>query len=95
MLPRCTAPGIDDYPPWLLRAVKSALSDIMDGPSFSDARQILEAIDKILPGDPATPARELVNEQANDDGLWFVAETAAEAYLQQELRRLHAAVEGI
>jgi hypothetical protein len=36
---------------------------------------------------------EIVNEQAEDEGLWFVAETAAEAYLQQELRRLHAAVE--
>lgn len=38
--------------------------------------------------------RALVSEQADDPGLWFVAETAAEAYLQQELRRLHAAVEG-
>lgn len=38
--------------------------------------------------------RSLVNEQAEDDGLWFVAETCAEAYLQQELRRLHAAIEG-
>lgn len=37
--------------------------------------------------------RSLVDEQAEDEGLWFVAETAAEAYLQQELRRLHAAVE--
>ena len=36
----------------------------------------------------------VVQEQANDAGLWFVALTAAEAYLQQELRRLHAAVEG-
>ena len=35
----------------------------------------------------------LVDEQAEDDGLWFVAEHAAEAYLQQELRRLHAAIE--
>ena len=36
---------------------------------------------------------EIVNEQAEDEGLWFYAETAAEAYVQQELRRLHAAVE--
>ena len=36
---------------------------------------------------------EIVQEQAEDDGLWFNAETAPEAYLQQELRRLHAAVE--
>lgn len=38
-------------------------------------------------------AQELVNEQANDPALWFTAQTAPEAYLQQELRRLHAAVE--
>ena len=38
--------------------------------------------------------KALVEEQANDDGLWFVAETCAEAYLQQELRRLHAVIEG-
>jgi hypothetical protein len=38
-------------------------------------------------------ARDLVDEQAEDEGLWFVAQTAPEAYLQQELRRLHAAIE--
>ena len=38
-------------------------------------------------------ARELVNAQAEDEGLWFVAETEPEVYLQQELRKLHAAVE--
>ena len=35
----------------------------------------------------------LVNKQAEDDGLWFDAQTAPEAYLQQELRKLHGAVE--
>lgn len=35
----------------------------------------------------------LVDHQANDEGLWFVAKTAPEAYLQQALRRLHAAIE--
>jgi len=37
--------------------------------------------------------RDVVDEQAEDEGLWFIAMTAPEAYLQQELRRLHAAVE--
>lgn len=37
--------------------------------------------------------QDIVDEQAEDDGLWFVAEYASEAYLQQELRRLHAAIE--
>ncbi len=37
--------------------------------------------------------RALVDRQAEDDGLWFHAQTAPEAYLQQELRRLHEAIE--
>ena len=37
--------------------------------------------------------RALVDEQAEDEGLWFVAQTAPEAYLQQELRRLHQLIE--
>ncbi len=35
----------------------------------------------------------VIDEQARDDGLWFLAPTAPEAYLQRALRRLHAAVE--
>jgi hypothetical protein len=38
--------------------------------------------------------KAVVEEQANDEGLWFQAETAAEAYVQTALRRLHAAIEG-
>jgi hypothetical protein len=37
--------------------------------------------------------RKLVEEQANDEALWFVHRTASEAYLQKELRRLHASIE--
>ena len=37
--------------------------------------------------------KELVAKQADDDGLWSHAQTASEAYLQQELRKLHAAIE--
>ncbi len=37
--------------------------------------------------------QELVDEQAEDAGLWLVAKTAPEAYLQQELRKLHALIE--
>ena len=36
---------------------------------------------------------DLVNAQAEDAGLWFGAQTAPEAYLQQELRRLHTTCE--
>lgn len=35
----------------------------------------------------------IVNEQSENTGIWVVAKTATEAYLQQELRRLHEAVE--
>jgi hypothetical protein len=38
-------------------------------------------------------ARDLVDKQAKDEALWCPAGTAFEGYLQQELRRLHAAVE--
>lgn len=33
--------------------------------------------------------KHLVEHQACDEGLWFVATTAPESYLQQELRKLH------
>lgn len=45
------------------------------------------------PERPSTPARQLAALQAEDEALWFKAETAPEAYLQQALRALHAAVE--
>ena len=38
-------------------------------------------------------ARDLVDKQAEDPGLWFITETISEAYLQQELRKLHALIE--
>ena len=41
----------------------------------------------------AKAARSLVDEQAEDEGLWSGSESIVEAYLQQELRRLHAIVE--
>jgi uncharacterized glyoxalase superfamily metalloenzyme YdcJ len=39
--------------------------------------------------------RQLVDQQAEDAGLWFFAKTADEAYVQQELRKLHAAIEAL
>ncbi|CAB4188039.1 hypothetical protein UFOVP1169_47 [uncultured Caudovirales phage] len=35
----------------------------------------------------------MVHRQAEDEGLWFIAQTVPEGYLQQELRRLHSAIE--
>ena len=40
-----------------------------------------------------TAIKRLVARQAEDDGLWFVAETASEAYLQCALRLLHEVIE--
>ena len=40
------------------------------------------------------PLQEMVAKQAKDGGLWFRAKTAPEAYLQQELRKLHRLIEG-
>ena len=37
--------------------------------------------------------QKVVDEQAEDDGLWYVATYASESYLQQALRKLHAAIE--
>ncbi len=37
---------------------------------------------------------DFVRLQAEDEGLWFEAETAPEAYLQRELRVLHGLIEG-
>ena len=38
-------------------------------------------------------AEKVVADQIEDEGLWFEAETAPEAYLQAELRRLHWVIE--
>lgn len=40
--------------------------------------------------------RKVVNEQAEDNALWptSVRRSIVEAYLQQELRRLHDVIEG-
>ncbi len=39
--------------------------------------------------------RDLVDRQAEDEGLWFISKTASEEYLQQELRKLHHCIEQV
>jgi hypothetical protein len=39
--------------------------------------------------------RALVDEQAEDERIWFLVETAPEGYLQQQLRKLHALIEDV
>ncbi|HEV8364603.1 MAG TPA: hypothetical protein VGQ52_13905 [Gemmatimonadaceae bacterium] len=61
---------------------------------MSGALTISNEFDLSEPAAPPSALRSLVARQAEDAGLWFDAVTAGEAYLQQELRKLHAAVEG-
>ena len=81
----------------VLDAIKGTLdphSQIADHPNVKFAQAERQ---KLVAGAGARRdrLRGLVDAQANDDGLWFVARTAPEAYLQQALRRLHAAVEAL
>ena len=52
-------------------------------------------MDEKTMNDAIAAALELVDLQAEDEAIWFQAEYASEAFLQQELRKLHAAVEAI
>jgi len=40
-------------------------------------------------------AKKKINIQVMDEGLWFIAQTAPEAYLQKELRELHSVIEKV
>ena len=60
-------------------------------------RQLVDMYERIIPEEIAkrlAPARDIVDAQAEDEALWFTNASASEAYLQAELRRLHAAIEG-
>ncbi len=37
--------------------------------------------------------QDMVDSQAEDEGLWFSAQTAPESYLQHNLRELHREIE--
>lgn len=39
--------------------------------------------------------KELVNKQAENEKIWFIAETVTEVYLQIHLRELHTAIENM
>jgi hypothetical protein len=60
---------------------------------FRQLQTLFETVPASDAPERETRLRALVNSQAEDAGLWFEARTAPEAYLQQELRRLHAAIE--
>jgi hypothetical protein len=79
-----------------LRAINEDLPrDPTDGGRIPAGVRLTALIARIEK-DPRASVRSpfaIVEEQANDEGLWFIDKrTASEAYLQQALRRLHAAI---
>lgn len=65
--------------------------------SVTEAAEELNTLERELAAANAKieKAMALINKQAEDDGLWFLTTTASEAYLQQSLRLLTDAVEGL
>ena len=61
--------------------------DSVDEPVYREIIDRLEAMDKLCEA-----AQRKINIQAMDEGLWFVAITASEEYLQNALRELHAII---
>ncbi len=62
---------------------------------FRDVKLLLDIIDRYATQPdvegkslPSRALKKIVDEQLEDEGLWFEAQTAPEAYLQQELKRL-------
>lgn len=101
----------DDIADWLERESKRLLtldSGSREGINMRDAALRIRALEDLheqrrddlikLTGNYNRALRELrdlVDQQSNDEGLWFYARTAPEAYLQQELRRLHELIETV
>ena len=59
---------------------------------FDKAKQALEVCQHYA--DRLKAAEAVIAEQAEEEALWCIADNIVEAYLQQELRRLTAAIEG-
>jgi hypothetical protein len=81
-VPERTEPDECDHPTLYMQSWRGV--EAFDGCLFCQRDEARSKLGKI---------QSLVNEQAEDEGLWFKAVTAPEAYLQQELRKLHAAIE--
>lgn len=61
-------------------------------------KELLEKLDEVRKELETTQCqlskiRALVDDQADDEGLWYIPDRASEAYIQQEFRKLHALVE--
>ena len=70
--------------------------DILDiGQTWNDESRYAAPIPSPALVTAARAALRMVDDQAENGGLWFTAQYASEGYLQQELRRLHATVEAL
>ena len=72
----------------VLRALLRSREPIADYPVMVAVEQALKEVDRLR------HCALLIASQAVDENLWFNAGTSAEAYLQRELRKLHALIEG-
>jgi hypothetical protein len=62
-----------------------------DDLSTDDAHKIISEIRRLQ--DKLNVIQSVVDEQANNIGLWIWPENAVEEYIQSELRRLHKVIE--
>lgn len=82
-----------------LRAINTELVSLlpgalyMDPPDGGDATVVEQFRRMAKDAKRYRRLRAIVDRQAEDEGLWFVAQTASEAYLQAQLRLLHAVIE--
>ena len=94
-LPNTSGPVTPATPPVpSKKPLSQILAEARASETYKAEAAALEAAAPSAPGTPPpdTPL-QIVNRQAEDEGLWFIAQTAPEAYLQRALRELHAAIE--
>lgn len=59
-----------------------------------NTRHLTQPLEKIMTAkEKIKKLQQIVNEQAEDEGLWFIPQYITEDYLQQALRKLHEIIE--
>lgn len=86
----CTAPGKGVIQSWDYEGYSSGLYVREADACFIARSRTL--VPSLIAAFDAIKAK--VDSQAEDEGLWFHPETGPEAYLQGQLRELHAVIEG-
>lgn len=85
-----------DHERWLEAAIMR-LRAVSPGHSYTldpvEIMVLLEEIDRLRDALQMKEILDIIHEQSDDEGLWFIDATCSEAYLQAALRRLHAAIE--